>query len=191
MNITSICNMALSMIAQGTIADLNENSEAARQCRIYYENSRREVLARYPWNFARRFVKLAILDTSIPGYEYAYSFPSACIAVRKVYNEYRDEGDYLLAAENDSTRIICTDIEEACCEYTGDVKNAEVFTHTFITALAHYLAYCMAIPLTGDPQKQQMQYQLFNNAIYQASVEDARESDHTPEYPTKYFDARK
>lgn len=38
---TDICNIALSSIGQGQITSIDEDSEAARQCKLYYELTRK------------------------------------------------------------------------------------------------------------------------------------------------------
>lgn len=102
---TSICNMAL--VSAGTrtqIASLDEASVAARTCKLFYDNTRDELLAEAQWTFANKFVTLALLtslpgapgntDTGgsqvwlstypAPGWLYQYSYPEDCIALRWV-----------------------------------------------------------------------------------------------------------
>ena len=62
MNSTDICNMALAYIGQGRIASLEEKGEEAVQCKLFYNHLRRKLLSEYRWNFAERYVKLALLD---------------------------------------------------------------------------------------------------------------------------------
>ena len=78
---TDICNMALSHIAVGGIISMDESSEAAKQCKIHYEHTRRRMLGMYNWNFAARETKLALLDKTVPGFAYVYAYPEECLKI--------------------------------------------------------------------------------------------------------------
>ena len=58
---TDICNMALSFLSKGKISSIDDNVEEAKQCKIHYEHCRKILLRQYPWGFAKRTVKLALL----------------------------------------------------------------------------------------------------------------------------------
>ena len=52
MNITDICNLALNHIGRETIASLDEDTEAARTCKMHYDLQRQTLLrawARLPF----------------------------------------------------------------------------------------------------------------------------------------------
>ena len=68
---TDICNIALSSIGQGRIDSIDEDSEAARQCKLHYELTRKNLLSSYRWGFAERSEKLARVDTTVPKWEFA------------------------------------------------------------------------------------------------------------------------
>ena len=44
MNNTDICNMALAYLAKGRISSIDENNELARQCKLFYDHSRKGLL---------------------------------------------------------------------------------------------------------------------------------------------------
>ena len=133
MNSTDICNMALAYIGQGRIASIEEESEEAIQCGIY-DHLRRKLLSEHRWGFAERYVKLALLNKEIPGWKYIYAYPAKCLVIRKIYEKEsaREIGkeDYFISTVNDSTKVICTDIQNAYASYTADVENGELFTDT-------------------------------------------------------------
>lgn len=66
MTSTDICNMALSMIGQGRIHDLDEESEQARQCKVYYDHIRKTLLSNFTWGFAHRFKRLVKVEGTFP-----------------------------------------------------------------------------------------------------------------------------
>ena len=183
MNSTDICNMALSAIGQGQIASMEEQSEPARQCRIYYDHLRQELLSAYRWGFAERSVKLA-------------AYPAACLIIHSVYPKDRERRkddryrEYTVTAVSDSTRAIATDMDDAWADYTADIETAETFSPDFSEALVRLLASALSIPLSGSQSMQQQQYQLMQVALQKAMLTSARQDHHKPEYPERYFNAR-
>jgi len=47
-----ICNLALTAIGHKTIANIEEQTEAARKCKVYYQPVVDETLRAYNWNCA-------------------------------------------------------------------------------------------------------------------------------------------
>ena len=195
MTSTDICNLALAYLAKGRITSLTQQTEEARQCAMHYDHCRRMLLRSYRWGFARRVEKLALSASKVPGWEYVYGYPSACLSVRFVFEEdtaerrewNRDEYD---VADVGSVKVICSNVADAWCEYTEDVAEVAKMTEEFIEALARYLAASMAMVVTGNDGLMQMNYQLMQAALQQAQVSSAREREQTPQWPTKYAEAR-
>jgi len=195
MTSTDICNLALAYLAKGRITSLTQNTEEARQCAMHYDHCRRLLLRSYRWGFARRIKKLALSASSVPGWEYVYGYPSSCLSVRFVFTEDGAERkemtkDEYEVAVVDGVKVLCTDVEEAWCEYTEDVTEVAKMTEEFVEALARYLAASMAVVLTGNEGMMNMNYQLMQTALAQAQTEAAREREQTPKWPTKYAEAR-
>ncbi len=89
-SVADICNRALSEIgAQSTIASLDEESQPAVYCKLWYDNIRQGLLRAATWSFARRQVVLAELGnladaTSPYPWLYKYQYPSDCLKFRYV-----------------------------------------------------------------------------------------------------------
>ncbi len=195
MTSTDICNLALAYIAKGRITALTQETEEARQCAMHYDHCRRMLLRSYRWGFARRMEKLAVVSAKVPGWDYVYGYPSNCLSVRFVFAEDEAERkevnkDEYEVAVVDGVKVLCSNVEEAWCEYTEDVTEAAKMTEEFIEALARYLAASMAMVVTGSDGLMNMNYQLMQTALQQAQVEAAREREQTPKFPTKYAEAR-
>lgn len=195
MTSTDICNLALAYLAKGRITSLTQNTEEARQCAMHYDHCRRLLLRSYRWGFARRIKKLALSASSVPGWEYVYGYPSSCLSVRFVFTEDGAERkemtkDEYEVAVVDGVKVLCTDVEEAWCEYTEDVTEVAKMTEEFVEALARYLAASMAVVLTGNEGMMNLNYQLMQTALASAQTEAAREREQTPKWPTKYAEAR-
>ena len=195
MTSTDICNLALAYLAKGRITSLTQNTEEARQCSMHYDHCRKMLLRSYRWGFARRTEKLALSASTIPGWEYVYGYPSNCLSVRFLFDEDGaerkevDKKEYEVAVV-DGVQVLCSNVEEAWCEYTEDVAEVARMSEEFIEALARYLAASMAVVLTGNEGMMNLNYQLMQTALASAQTEAAREREQTPKWPTKYAEAR-
>lgn len=196
---TDICNMALAYIAKGRIASMDEQSEQARQCKLFYETTKKDLLRNYTWGFAKRVSKLAELTQAeeSPYWLYIYSYPQKCVAVRKIFDKetgkqvlagQQEEWDLYMASDN--VLGIGCNIPKAYLEYTYDVDDANLFSADFVDAFSHMLAFQICVQLTGNSGLQQTQYQLAHAALMRAKYTTAAEKHNIPDYPTKYFDGR-
>src|SRR5690349_17639842 len=82
MNETDVCNMALGIIGQNFIADLDDGTHTANQCRLFFEPARDACLRDHKWNFALK--RQALAQNSMPpasGWSYAYQLPPECLRV--------------------------------------------------------------------------------------------------------------
>lgn len=193
---TDICNMALSHIAVGGIISMDESSEAAKQCKIHYEHTRRRMLGMYNWNFAARETKLALLDETVPGFAYAYAYPEECLKIYYVYEEgmapYKEENprDYRIAAITGVRRAVITDVGKAWCSYTADIKTPDMMSEEFIDGFSHLLASNIAMALTGNANLMQTNLQLAQMSVAQAKWESVVEAQRRTRYPEGYVRAR-
>lgn len=196
---TDICNMALAFIAKSRIVNMDEQTETARQCRLFYDITKKQLLREYSWGFAKRIDKLAELTQADPSpyWRYIYAYPERCVAVRKIFNAesgreilagQQDEWDLYMAASN--VLGIGCNISKAYLEYTYDVDDVELFSSDFLDAFTHMLAFNICQQLTGNGSLQQTQYQLAQNALMRAKYTTASERNQKPDYPSKYFDGR-
>ena len=200
MNEVDICNLALNLLGKGIIKSLSENTELARTCKLHYDRYRRILLKDYSWEFAERTMKLEPVEDfgdNVKGWDYVYRYPDDCLQVLKIYDgdDHRKDDkrekffvqtvDYRLG-----TKVICCNLENAFMDYVSNEEDCNYFSEEFVEALAHYLAYGMAQALTGSEAKAQTELQYMQNALYQAKLRTAREREHEPSLPHKYFDGR-
>ena len=197
---TDICNMALAVLAKGRIASMDENTEQARQCKLFYEVTKKDLLRNYTWGFAKKIDKLAELTQTEknPYWVYIYTYPQKCVAVRKIFDQktgrnvlagQQKEWDLFMASDN--VLAIGCNIPRAYLEYTYDVDDTNLFSADFIDAFAHMLAFNICIQLTGNSGLQQTQYQLAQAALMRAKYTTVQEKHNIPDYPTRYFDGRR
>lgn len=196
MNKIDICNMALALIGRERIDSLEEDSQEAKMCQVFYEHERRRLLRMHGWGFARKTEQLALRTNSIPGWRFAYALPQECISIIYIFNEATvdrheiEKPDFRIVTATGNDRIIVCNLEEAFAEYTIDFRNAEAFSEEFIEALVHIVAAKLALPLTSNSQLVQMNMELAQNAIGIAMAEDANEQERKTMYPRKYERAR-
>ena len=200
MNEVDICNLALNFLGKGIIKSLSENTELARTCKLHYDRYRRILLKDYSWEFAERTMKLEPVEDfgdTVKWWKNVYRYPDDCLQVLKIYDgdDHRKDDkrekffvqtvDYRLG-----TKVICCNLENAYMDYVCNEEDCNYFSEEFVEALAHYLAYGMAQALTGSEAKAQTELQYMQNALYQAKLRTAREREHEPSVPHKYFDGR-
>lgn len=179
-SIVQICNMALGYLNHGIrIDDIDEDSNEADQCRLYYETSRDAVLRGFAWNFAMRYETLAELDDDpiSPQWAVMYGYPSDCLAVRAILPEAVAgvSNKYEIANLSGTTRVIMCNVGDATCRYTMKVTDPTLFDAEFVRALAWHLASELSVILTGSVQTKQMAETQYRNVINAAWVSDGSE----------------
>jgi hypothetical protein len=198
MNITDICNLALNHIGRETIASLDEDTEPARTCKMHYDLQRQTLLRAYTWSFAKKYTKLAEINTKTPGWKYTYAYPNDCVMARKIYNEDNTwcalwknrAGNFDQVLLNDNTKALVCNHEDAYLEYTYDAKDANLFPADFAQALSYYLAAAICMPLTGSQGLLQHVQAQGMGVLEEAKFTMMGERNRVPEYPSKYYKAR-
>lgn len=197
-SIVSICNLALSNIAQTNIQDLDEGSAEAKLCKQFYEQARDTLLQVYPWRFARKTSSMAaVANSKDKRWAYAYKRPTDCLKARRVTDEAHL--DYLpysngvvaggYAYDIEGTTVFC-DLSPAFLDYTARVDDVTKFPPLFVEALAWHLAVRLAMPITKDPKKRADAFQLAMKMQNDAAASDANEVRETSDYPSEMMEAR-
>lgn len=159
---TEVANLALHHIGitEKSIANLEtENSVEARVCRRFYELALEAVLRDYSWPFATKFESLNLIEEN-PNIEwqYAYSYPSDCMKIRRMVSGIKDESSeertpYKIA-NLDGQKVILTDQVEAAIEYVAKITDPNLMSSDFVSAFSLRLGHYIAPSLTGgDPFK--------------------------------------
>jgi len=164
----AICNLALQDLGRGlTITALDENSQAARSCRLRYPYARDACLRAYDWNFAAARASLpALVAAPAFGYAHAYQLPPDCLFVREVAggdgHPWTVEGGKLLTDLSAPLHIT----------YTRAETSPASFDPLFAETLAARIAADVAVSLTETLGKAQALWQ-----VYQAKLAEARRRD--------------
>lgn len=209
-NITDVCNMALAYLGKPKIASVDEDSEPARQCKMFYPIAKRKLLRDYDWGFAKKVEPLGQLSYEHPRWSYVYAYPNKCVRAMKIYYVEPDQSNgqqgvtvadlvvdfekdpelFELYMANDNTVALGCNIPNAYIEYIYDADDAAVFPSDFFEALCHMLAFHIAIQLTGSMDMKNAEFQLAERCVSSAKYHSSMERNREPEYPDKYFRAR-
>lgn len=204
-----ICNRALSHLGAYRIDSLAGSTKEARECNTLFDDTRDAVLRAHDWAFARAHKTLAVIaNAEYPGWTYAYSYPTECLAARRIWNEtdglpgtiydpstdlYRSTGKIpfeVRAAEDLDNRVILTDKEDAVLIFTAKITDPNLFDSQFIEIMAYKLAADLAIPLRADAKKRAELYQTYLTFLQGAQAESANEGYEAPTNDNSFTQAR-
>lgn len=153
----SICNLALARCGvKQSIASLTEQSENARSCNLFYDQSRQALLREIPWSFAERFHTLALVSTTETGNNWAYSYRYPADAVR--VNYIVDQAGsripnppvpFKLGSDSQGRLVYC-DYEDAVCSYNHNITDVSQFDSLFVDTMAWRIATELAPFLSRD-----------------------------------------
>lgn len=187
-SVVKICNTALSHFGGGEINALDEASEAARGCNLFYESSRNEVLRDFPWPFARKVQVLALTADSIPGWNYMYQLPAKCLQARRIFI-----AENSLATDNFfdiyEDKLVCN-LANAYLEYTVEVVDPGLFDVKFSQALSYKIASELVIMLLGNTTRKQEFYTQYQQVLGEAKTAAMRERNQERQYVSSYIDGR-
>lgn len=150
-DVVTICNLALGRLGTTRIMSLDEASQPARYCKLFYENTRDEVLRSHPWSFAKARQTLSLLSTT-PSFGWANQFqlPADCLRPIQVNEWEQDEApDNWLIEGN---RLL-TDASTVDLLYVRRVTDSTLFDSIFVKALSVKLAAEICTPLTGSREQ--------------------------------------
>lgn len=148
-----ICNLALDRLGQREIASIDTPTNANEEiCARHYDQTRREALRRYIFNFAKKYAVLTVSATKTPahGYTYAYALPNDFIRLLVL-------GDIVVGADippglfDLSEGYLFTDYGDGGSvniTYVYDAVTVSAFDPLFIRLLELMLAAAMAYKFT-------------------------------------------
>lgn len=173
-----ICNLGLGHLGdEATVASLYppEGSAQADHCARFYPIARDSLLEMHTWGFATTRIKLALLSSGWPEWDYAYAQPNDALNIISVLPPdaaddysvtlrgypggpvpYSPGGSYIpqpFSCETDDqgNQLVYTDQANAVLRYTKRVTDPTKFPPLFITTLSWHLASMLAGPvIKGD-----------------------------------------
>jgi len=190
-----IAKLALQHIGDRyDISAIDEESVEAEQANLIYDDTRKELLRRFPWGFALTYRTPAALSVTVPAnWDYAYQYPSGVVKVRHIENQANRNDpitDFEVALLDDDTKVILTDEQDPTLACTADIEDPTRFDPEFTMAFSFLLAERMAMSLTGSLDIKSALAQEVLRSVSQAADTDSSEgrTRETPE--ASWIDAR-
>lgn len=167
-DITQICNLALGKLGAERIMSIEDSSQPARFCKLFYEQTRDEMLQAHAWNFAnKRAILSRLSDAPVFGWGCQYQLPVDCLRVLQLngFEPSQAPGNFVI----EGNRLL-TDQDSAQILYIAQVTDSTVFSAMFVEALAAKLAFKLAKPLTGSATLAQEHLQEFERILKGAAA---------------------
>lgn len=148
-----ICNLALDRLGQGEISSIaTPQNKTEDICARHYDSTRRELLRRYIFNFAKKLTTLSVdaLKTPAFGFSSAYTLPNDFLRLMAL-------GDITLDRDMDprlfdlNEGFIYTDSGEGGAlnmQYVFDAKQVNLYDPLFVRLFTLHLASNMAYKFT-------------------------------------------
>jgi hypothetical protein len=187
---TEVANIALDMVKEATITDLDENRAAARWMKRNFIPTRNLVLTSHVWKFAMKRAEIPE-DPTPPDFEWSHRYPkpSDCFRVLPLrvggtldgrVIPHQVEGNFILTSTTSPLKI----------RYISEVANIAEWPAPFVWAVASRLAAGIAHTLTGKMAMVELSLSQFREALALAASLDSAEGSHAQQYATDYNDAR-
>lgn len=192
---TKIANLALSHVGtKSTIESLDEDSAEAKECKLWYDFAREELLKAHNWSFALRRFTLALHGDDAPSeWAYRYQYPADAIAIRHMVNPVGPAADpvpFSVEISDDGTKSILTNLEDACAVYTFNQQVTAFFVPYFVKLLSRLLAHYVAYALTGKMSLANKQFTIYETLLVKAPAHDANEGQNAPPREAEWIRAR-
>ena len=174
----SICNHALSLIGDSSIAAFDEDTARAERVRNIYDQVRKSVLRDHPWSCAKKRVILSPV-TTYPAFGYANAFTLPNDFIRLINANqcrYEIEGRHILA-----------DTNQINLEYIFDNDNEDTWDSMLVEAMSLKLASKLCKPNTGSDAAGQTALAEYERLIKRARAINAQER---PSDDIVYSDSR-
>lgn len=147
-----ICNLALSLMKVPAITSITTpTNDEERTCRLWYDTSRKEILRKHSWNFAKKRVALSLCsDAPLFKYSDKYALPNdfiRLISIGEVEDslvgmDYQIEEDKYLTIDNGSAASLYI-------FYIFDETRPARYDACFVKAFALQLAVNMCYSFAG------------------------------------------
>lgn len=194
----TLFNMALSAMGTKTrLASPTEASVEARECNLWYDPVRQQVLCAAPFQEARANARLALqstrndaLDWTLndpdPGWLYSYAAPSDMLRPRNISTYEK----FIVSVGDESQKRIVTNTEDAILTYTRDQTSIDAWSSLLQNAVALGLASAICLKLGGRLERAQLVAARANDLLMQARVMEGNIDDFQVESIPPWLSAR-
>jgi hypothetical protein len=193
-----ICNLALQNLGSSlSITDIDStDDQQAVQCKRAYQHCLDLELEEHPWIFSTQFVELELIDDEEhPYFDFVYEYPT-CLRVWRVVPEGADANTrekfeiYTIAGESTAEKAIGSSVANAWAEIAVTVDDPDLFTPSFVEALAWRMACRLCFAVTGSLKALPALESEYEKTRTRSRERDANEGVRTRAQGSKYKDAR-
>jgi hypothetical protein len=197
MNKVEIFNLALSaMGTRNRVSSPTEASTEARECLLWYDVVRRQVLCAAPFQEATGNSRLALQAERVapewtapdpdPGWRFAYSTPDDMLRPRHL-STYES---FIMSTSAINERRIVANTEQAILVYTKDQPNIDMWSPALVGAVTYGLASAVCMKLGGKMDRVQLVAQQANSLLMEARVYEGNVDDYQLESLPPWLAAR-
>lgn len=170
---TRICNKAAILLGTiSRITAINDGTPLAQTFLGLWDETRDEVLADHPWNFAlARAAPPAAAGADVPetgDYAFAYELPGDCLR----WLPWRADDPDWFEGEQEGRFILSNADAPVTVRYIKRVEDVARWSPGFIDAMCAKLALYAAIPITGQSSMQDRMSQFYDDALRKAKRQD-------------------
>lgn len=191
-----IYNMSLGNIGQSeTVASINERSKPVIVCNQYWQLALDTLIAAFPWPFATRFEKLALLPGSTNAYQFRYQYPTDCLRALYLTTPSVAQPDELLqprweVAYGTGGQMILSNESAAELAYVQRIDDVGRLPPLAVEALSWKLAALIAMPMTNTRTIAETASALYQGALQQAWSQALNESKFENTHESEFIVAR-
>lgn len=172
---TDIVNTALILLGERTILALTDDNDVARACNAIWDDVRKDVLGKHPWNGCVKFVRLTRLaEEPVEFYSYYYLYPSDCVRILNPKEVFGDRWE-IIADEDEQQKMVATDMTDPIVRYIANIKNVHLYSAWLCLTLSKRMAAELAITITDDKAKADKFYQAYELQLVRSKMRDGQE----------------
>ena len=174
-NPTQIANLALSWLGQRQINSFNDNQNEAIVMNANYALSRDKVLNDVAWTFALRRETLApIVDAPAFGQGNKFLIPNDVLRVHRVYraSNIAQSDKFTSARWVREGQYIISNEQSLWCHFIVRVTDTNLFSPSFVHALAARLAADTALVFTENVRLQETMELRYEQKLAEAAYAD-------------------
>ena len=183
-----ICTRALLMVGQPGVTSFEGSDASTVAAANFYDSTKRQILAAYPWRFAMRSTTInRLADVPDSQYSAAYQLPPLLIQVRRL----RYGTSPISPFEIFGNQIHCdSSYDTLDLDYTANV-NEDAMTEWFVELLELGLAVKFAMILAESPSKAGLLENSYEKTLRRVKFADSLQDTPNTVEPTTFIQIRR
>lgn len=187
----AIAHLGISLLVQ----DVNETTQQAIQCGLWFDVAAEELMTRRDWAFASKRQVLAELASPPANWNKKYAYPSDCLKARQIVisgeRDPRKAQRIPFEVSTEATqRVLYTDQSTAELIYTARIATPDLYPPAFAVALSWRLAELVGPSLATQPAFVQRAQTMAEQSYLAAAAADGNEGESGPEPDGDFLSAR-